>query len=553
MGRCMHRRMGAVLLAAIVAGGSTPVPTRACGGFFCTLVPIVQTAEQIIFRQDGSQITAVVQIQYQGAAEDFSWVVPVPGVPQLSTGSDLLFTQLERQTRPQFRLEIEGDVCPDILRMFDTPLAGAPEFDDSGTNDVDVLQELVVGPFDVQIVTSDNSEALATWLVENGYDLSDRGSALIDSYVAAGMNFVALRLRQDQGVGDIEPLTMVYESTRPMIPIRLTAIAANDDLGLIVWLLGDGRAIPANYHHVTPNYARLNWYNGVQSAYASYQTLITEAMDDVGGQGFATDYAGRDETMNRSFAGLPDDLRAVRDAVAAVEDPAESLARLINNGMLDGAKILEIYRRVLPLPDQAPEFTYNNASLLRATFDAQTLSEARTTAFVAVDDELLAPLSDVARLFADNPYVTRFYTTLSADEMTLDPEFDFKADLPDRSLERSATLAVRCNAGLTEWSVTLGPGTGRDGEVIITGNGSPPVAVPPTLADQSAVKQASLFRELSGAGDDRTFTEEIVMENGFALSRTSMFGMGCMPATLALTLGSLAGIHFARPRRRSAG
>ena len=56
---------------------------RACGGFFCQAVPINQAAEQIIFRQNGDQVTAVVLIQYVGDAEDFSWVLPVPGVPSL--------------------------------------------------------------------------------------------------------------------------------------------------------------------------------------------------------------------------------------------------------------------------------------------------------------------------------------------------------------------------------------------------------------------------------------------------------------------------------------
>ena len=86
---------------------------------------------------------------------------------------------------------------------------------------------------------------------------------------------------------------MNYESDQPMIPIRLTAVAALPDMGVLVWLLGSARAVPLNYLHVTPNYTRLNWYAGTTNAYASYQTLITAAMDEAGGQGFATDYAGR--------------------------------------------------------------------------------------------------------------------------------------------------------------------------------------------------------------------------------------------------------------------
>lgn len=240
-------------------------------------------------------MTAIVLIQYAGEADDFSWVLPVPGIPDLSSGSDLVFAPLELVTRPRFNLEITGEPCPGPPRFFGPGFGGALAAEDSasGESDVEVLQSLSVGPFDVQIVTSDDADAMAQWLDEHDYDLTDRSRDLIAPYVDEKMNFVALRLRQDQGVGDIQPLTLRYESEVPMIPIRLTAVAAQPDMGVIVWLLGESRAVPLNYLHVIPNYTRLNWYAGTTNAYATYQTLITAAMDEAGGQGFATDYAGR--------------------------------------------------------------------------------------------------------------------------------------------------------------------------------------------------------------------------------------------------------------------
>ncbi len=90
-----------VALAALSAGDRPANQAAACGGFFCQRVPINQAAEQIIFRQDGSQITAIVLIQYQGTAEDFSWIVPVPGIPDLSVVPGLLFQTRESATRPR--------------------------------------------------------------------------------------------------------------------------------------------------------------------------------------------------------------------------------------------------------------------------------------------------------------------------------------------------------------------------------------------------------------------------------------------------------------------
>ncbi|MCH9003239.1 MAG: DUF2330 domain-containing protein, partial [Planctomycetes bacterium] len=355
------KRVQCILLSAVcVAGGMFGVRhVEACGGLFCQFVPIDQAGEQIIFRRDGDMVTAVVLIQYVGEASDFSWVVPVPGIPELSTGSDLIFAPLELATRPQFVLETTGEACPqprsdlDFIGLGGAPASPAAEDADDG---VEILQELSVGPFDVLVLSSDDAEALATWLDENGYDLSDRGAELIAPYVEEGMNFVALRLQQDKGVGDLQPLIMRYQSERPMIPIRLTAVAAQQDMGVIVWLLGDARAVPINYLHVTPNYTRLNWYAGTFNAYASYQGLITAAMNEAGGQGFATDYAGRDPDL---VSRLPqvEPLNAELERISTLGD-ADFVAALASGFVFPQSKVMEILRRNLLLPAVNDDFIY---------------------------------------------------------------------------------------------------------------------------------------------------------------------------------------------------
>ena len=48
--------------------------------------------------------------------------------------------------------------------------------------------------------SSDDAEAMATWLEENDYDLTDRGAELIAPYVEEGMNFVAHVRGQTQSI-----------------------------------------------------------------------------------------------------------------------------------------------------------------------------------------------------------------------------------------------------------------------------------------------------------------------------------------------------------------
>jgi len=539
-----------VWLIAVAGVLALHAPAWACGGFFCQSIPIDQAGEQIIFRQDGDAVTAVVLIQYEGDAESFSWVVPVPGIPELSTGSDLVFAPLELATRPNFNLETTGSAC-----QFDVPvfLNGGPQVPGDAAGEdgggVDVLESLAVGPFAVQVVSSDDADALAAWLDENGYDLTDRGRELVAPYVEAGMNFVALRLQQDQGVGDIQPLIMRFTTDKPMIPIRLTAVAAQPDMGVLVWILGPARAVPLNYLHVIPNYTRLNWYAGTRNAYASYQGLITSAMDEAGGQGFATDYAGRDLDV---LSQLPDPASYGDELarVAAVTDDAEAIAELASGFVFPQDKALEILRRELPLTTGEDEFVYSVPELLADEFSAEELAAARSALVVELNDTVIGPLEETRGVLDGDYYLTRLYTTLSPEEMTLDPEFSYNADLGDQSLDRDATLDLACTLSGTKWSLTLGAGTGREGEVVIEGSGTPPGFSAPTI-EQDAVWRSE---EVSESGAPTVVTQKqfaVARVNG-AADGVALCGAGvgqCGAGVATIMLFCMLGLRLMRTRR----
>lgn len=487
---------------AVLSAGSL---AKACGGFFCQLVPIVQAAEQIVFRQEGDQVTAVVLIQYNGSAEEFSWVVPVPGIPELSVGSDLAIQQLETATRPQFNLEIRGEPCiPVVFGGPFLPPASAFDNDNAGAADdgVTILDQVAVGPFDATVVSSDDPEAMARWLNDNGYDITDRGAELIGPYVMQGLNFVAVKLRQNQGVGDIQPLIMRYTSDRPMVPIRLTSVAAQPDMGVIVWLLGDARAAPVNYLAVEPNLTRLNWYNGSFAAYPSWQMLVTRAMDEAGGQGFATEYAGRDfnaATQLPDPAVFEQELESLREQSTGIV-----FLGLFYNPYFPQSKVLEILRRELPLPEGVDESNYSEGSVLIGFFGEEMVAIAKDRILDELSRTVVEPLTATIRVFDGTPYMTRLYTTLSPEEMTIDPEFVFNRDLPDQSLERKATLDLACVLGQTQWSLTLGTGTLREGERVIDGAGDPPTFTGAPTIDQAAVSETALVSE---SGPPRIMTK----------------------------------------------
>jgi hypothetical protein len=281
-----------------------PEPAHACGGLFCSATaPVNQAAERIIFSKnaDGT-VTAVVQIQYQGPSEEFAWVLPVPGVPDVLVSSDLAFTRLQLASNPQYNLTtvVEGE-CGTFLDSNSAFGAGGAggSFGGAGGQGGDggivVLAEGNVGPYDFVVVQPDGSfenvgDVMVEWLTDEGYDVVPPGgnpddvSALLGSYLEGGMNLIAFRLTKGNDQGTIRPIRITYESEQPMIPIRPTAVAANDDMGVMVWVLGENRAVPVNYRSLELNEALINWLTGG----SNYNQVVIAAANEAGGQGFVT-------------------------------------------------------------------------------------------------------------------------------------------------------------------------------------------------------------------------------------------------------------------------
>ena len=460
-----------VLSALVAATGAASQGALACGGFFCDFVPIDQAGEQIVFRQEGNATTAMIKIDYVGNAEDFGWVLPVPTVPDISLGSDQIFTQLELATRPQFLLERKGVGCPVPVPEF-ADVSSSSSFaafssQASSTPAVTIERTLSVGPFDAQVISSDDPEALANWLDDNNLDLTDEGSTLLAPYVQASSKFVVLKLKNNANVGSIQPIILNYEATKPVIPMTLTAVAAQENMGALVWLLGNGRGVPVNFKHVTPNYSRLNWFSGTRNAYASYQNLITTAMDEAGGQGFATDFAGFLPNLPERFA-TTDRWKAM-----LIDEEGISDASFVTNFWRENLPaVQDAVRDSLPTSNQ---FIYNQPLVMEEQFTAEQLAAARAAVVTAVQEQVVKPIDNAVDILDDNIYLTRLYTTLSASEMTDNPEFSFNPMMDEQSLSRNATLTSACIDGMDHWTLELGAGTGREGEVVVDslGLGSP--------------------------------------------------------------------------------
>jgi hypothetical protein len=319
-------------LAALLGATVFAAPVAACGGFFCTTVPVDQAAERVIFTMDEGTVTTYVQINYVGAAEDFAWILPVPAVPQIDTAEMATFLDLSRLTSPVYL----GPRPPDCLRRV-MPIASAPR---SASESTTVHASGEVGPFGYHVVSSPNHQDLVQWLRENGYRVTPEMEPLVKMYTDDGLIFLAMKLRQGQNSRDIVPVKLTYESSLPMIPLRLTAVAATPDMPVVVWVFARDKVAPLNFApiRIADSEVAFNPMGG-----HDYRRVVSRAVDQAGGRAFVTEFAG---------------------ATTALRPPTDETAKL---------------------------------------------------------------------LFQQYPYLTRLYTEISPEEMTLDPVFDLSPGQPDVS------------------------------------------------------------------------------------------------------------------------
>ena len=274
------------VLAAIVAVLASTQPAWACGGFFCTTTPVDQNAERIIFTQNGDgTVSAYVQIEYTGSAPDFSWILPLPEAidaeaVQVPEDAMAAFTELEVATDPVF---VPPDLPECVLREPEVLVERVM------AQPVQVFASGEVGPYGFDVVGSEDPDALVTWLRENSYLVTEAMEPLIDLYVEEEFVFLAMKLRPDKGAQDVEPVKVTYPSERPMIPLRLTAVAANPDMAVMVWIYADRQAVPMNYAKMSIANDELTFFGWGQGN--DYRRLMGTKADEYGGQAFITEYA----------------------------------------------------------------------------------------------------------------------------------------------------------------------------------------------------------------------------------------------------------------------
>jgi len=301
---------GPRLSAAVVALGALTfhLPALACGGLFCDTQPVEQNGERILFEVNGDgTITSTVEIQYGGDPDSFSWVIPISDTPDLGVVSPSVLALLDTVSVPQI---INPPVtCQDLF----PPMPGATNDaesmgDDDDSDGVNVEDLPQVGPYQSQVVSSDDPVALINWLNDNDYLITDEMEPYVAAYVTQGMKFFAMRLAPDAGVADIQPIQLTYPGTEPMVPIVLTAVGAEPEMGILAFIAANERYESSNFANMTVDVAdvQVDSWRGTNN----YYPLISWMLNESGGRGMVTEMAAPAadwaQLVNNTFLAVPD-------------------------------------------------------------------------------------------------------------------------------------------------------------------------------------------------------------------------------------------------------
>ncbi|MES1187444.1 MAG: DUF2330 domain-containing protein, partial [Myxococcales bacterium] len=370
--------------------------------------------------------------------------------------------------------------------------SGGPLISPNGSG-VTVEASGVVGAFEWTVISLDQSlaqpaDAAIAWLGQNQYDVPQGAAGLLGPYLEDGMYLLALKLTKGADSGSIRPIVLTYTGAEASIPVKLTAVAANDDMGVLTWLLGPSRAVPRNYLSLELNEARINWFN----AASTYNSVVIEAANDAGGQGFVTEFAGKTDKLKSLVWTQSDDQIWTAIQGQIYGSFSEFFTQVyVQYGAWDG--FWDATRAAVTLP---ANLAFEDFKLCPNCYAAQI--EFKPASYLAeLQKSVIDPVKLVQNLIDAHPHMTRLYTTLSAEEMTVDPIFTFNADLDDVDNQHTAERVIECTPKLLQseapWRIELPQGG------VVRGNASSS-ATWPTALDSLPSNRRVVRTGASGAG-----------------------------------------------------
>jgi len=289
----MKNRLCLLLVATVAAVLSDSGDADACGG--CFVPPsdaTVVTDHRMALSISPQQTVLWDQIRYSGDPKEFAWVLPVRPGARIEVANDEFFTALDTSSQPIVyapqRFGPNSTTCgitgcsEDALSALSAGGRGS---------DVEIVSQSVVGPYDQVTLRATDEDALTSWLRKNEFTIPTAIEPTIDAYVREGFDFIALKLRPACGERAMRPVRVVSPGATPSLPLRMVAAGVGPAVGIILYVITEGKYQPQNFPHALFDDDELRW-DPLENK-SNYEPLSQAIMSRDNGRTWLTEYADR--------------------------------------------------------------------------------------------------------------------------------------------------------------------------------------------------------------------------------------------------------------------
>jgi hypothetical protein len=267
-------RLTITLAAALVTVLVTTTAQAFCGFYVARAdTSLFNRASQVVLVRDKNRTVITMANDFEGNAEDFAVVIPVPTMierEQINVGDRAVIEHLDAYTSPRLVEYHDGDPCAVYERLEmssnDAALPAASkelkrsarsrgvtieaqytvgEYDililSARQSGVTIEAQYTVGEYDILILSARQSNGLVQWLKENDYRIPPGANRVVNSYLKQDMRFFVAKVNIEEqsklGYQYLRPLQVAYESNKFMLPIRLGTLNAKGKQELYVYAL----------------------------------------------------------------------------------------------------------------------------------------------------------------------------------------------------------------------------------------------------------------------------------------------------------------------------
>jgi hypothetical protein len=194
---------------------------------------INEPSQKAILVYDAGREDLILQVKYEGPVSEFGWLIPVPNLPQVQRGSMKCFYELSQYTQRHFASERPHSQTKSgrsNAGTLDAASAGAPE------PPVKVVETKTVGAYEIAVLSTKDSSALASWLETNRFYFPTNKTDVLDYYVQQQWYFIAVKINLGQkhahaaatatelASGELNPLQISFASDRCIFPLKISSV-----------------------------------------------------------------------------------------------------------------------------------------------------------------------------------------------------------------------------------------------------------------------------------------------------------------------------------------